>query len=344
MTNDELLTRFEDEHMRPNSISEGRRREQLGLLRSFGATLGDDRTLIQMLPADVLGFMGRQIEDDELQPNTVRKHHGMIRAFESWAYRAGLIDALTYAQLKAVPNPRGSKAQSTPKPYRPHEIREFFTNLNDKYPLLPLSGPKSRRLVGFYEQRSASDRFGRDIWRHARRLQFEAQVSLALEEGLRRVEIFRASLAEIDPDNIAVIVHTAKGEPGQKKEREVPFTAHSRAVVGDWLDFRRTLALTHTSPWLRLDPWRPNALAAMNLEQLGHSLGLIGEKWSWHRFRHTYATERLRAGMPIEKLQIMLGHGSIDQTLAYAKIVNADVQEVAEDTEPAFAERLGLVA
>lgn len=341
-TTDEQLARFEAEHMRPNSITDSRRREQLKVLREFDEEL--DGPLGTMMARDVLSFMGRQIEDDELHPNTVRKHHGMIKAFEGWAYRAGLIDALRYSELKAVPNPRGSKAQSTPKPYKPHEIRDFFTQLADKYPLLPLSGPKSRRLVGYYEKRGKRDRFGRDIWRHARRLQFEAQVALALEEGLRRIEMFRVTLAQIDPDNSGVIVHTAKGEPGQKKEREVPYMAHARLVVRDWLDFRRTLPIEHTATWLRLDPFRPNPLDPMTLSQLSNSLSLIGDRWTWHRFRHTYATEQLRAGVPVEKLQILLGHGGIEQTLAYTKIVRSDVHEASEAAEPAFAQRLGLAA
>lgn len=60
------------------------------------------------------------------------------------------------------------------------------------------------------------------------------------------------------------------------------------------------------------------------------------------RLRHTFATERLRSGMALEKLQVMLGHSTLQQTLAYAEIVNADVQTEADRTADAFARNLGL--
>lgn len=44
-------------------------------------------------------------------------------------------------------------------------------------------------------------------------------------------------------------------------------------------------------------------------------------------FRHTTATTALHNGMPIESIQLMLGHNRIDTTLIYA---HADVNKVQE--------------
>jgi integrase len=338
MTNEELLTRFEQEHMDGNSISPDRRVEQLRVLRRYASQL-DGRSLVSSTPADVLSFLGSEIAIRGVAPNTGRKHHGMLRAFNSWAFSVGLIDGVQFAALKAVPNPRGSTAQMPPKPYKPAEIKQFYEILASRYPVLPEYGRDSRRLRRYYEGKT---RFEKRIWRHARRLQFEAMVSLTLEEGLRRIELFRATMAQIHPDNEGVVVITAKQDPGQQKEREVPYTAHSRACVQDWLEFRHTLGLHHDKPWLQLHGL--DRLEPITLDQLGGALEVFGDKWSWHRFRHTFATERLRAGMPLEKLQVMLGHGNLEQTLAYSKILRGDVQDEAERTEQAFAERLGLVA
>ena len=340
-----LLTRFEREHMDGNSITPDRRVEQLRVLGLLCNYL-EGRLLTEMVPADVLGFMGTQIREGSrdgggLAPNTVRKYHGMIRAFNTWAFSVGLIEGLAYAHLKAVPNPRGSSAQSEPKPYSAAEVKRFYALLAAKYPTLPTErGKGSLLLRRYYDGRGSFNR----IWRHARRLQYEAMVSLALEEGLRRIEIHQATLQSIHYDNQGVVVITAKQGPGKQHEREIPFTSHSRACVQDWLDFRQTLALDHDHPWLSLSPWH-EMFAPMGMEQLASLLQkTVGPEWHWHGFRHTFATERLRAKMPLEKLQIMMGHGTLEQTLAYAKIVQSDVQEDAERTEPAFAERLGLVA
>ena len=50
----------------------------------------------------------------------------------------------------------------------------------------------------------------------------------------------------------------------------------------------------------------------------------IQKKVSFHVARHTFATSFLRAGGQVEKLQRLLGHSDIKQTMIYAHIVQAD--------------------
>lgn len=53
------------------------------------------------------------------------------------------------------------------------------------------------------------------------------------------------------------------------------------------------------------------------IRELGRECGF--EKIHPHRFRRTAATTALRKGMPIEQVQLMLGHEQIDTTMIYAK-------------------------
>lgn len=50
----------------------------------------------------------------------------------------------------------------------------------------------------------------------------------------------------------------------------------------------------------------------------------INKKVSFHVARHTFATSFLRAGGQVEKLQLLLGHKTISQTMIYAHIVQSD--------------------
>jgi site-specific recombinase XerD len=50
----------------------------------------------------------------------------------------------------------------------------------------------------------------------------------------------------------------------------------------------------------------------------------IQKKVSFHVARHTFATSFLRAGGQVEKLQKLLGHSDIKQTMIYVHIVQAD--------------------
>lgn len=334
--NDDLFARFAVEHFDRHSISTGRRVVTLLALTELGNQLGD-RDLSTLTASDLMAWQGSQLKRG-LKPNTVRNRESMIRAFIGWAYVAGVIDFERSLQLKNVTSVRGATAHLKPRPYKRAEIERWREVLDARMPLAPTSGPGSRQLGRYLR---GVGPYTTTVRRHARRLQYEAQVSLALEEGLRLTELHRLTIAEMHYDNAAVVVRSLKSKPGEERVREVPYTPHSRECVRDWLDFRALLPLEHDDPWLMLIRYSPRA--PQRHRTLAESLEGFDGPWTWHRFRHTFATERLRAGMPLEKLQIMLGHANLSQTLAYAEIVNADVQKEAERTEDAFARNLGLV-
>jgi integrase/recombinase XerD len=45
-----------------------------------------------------------------------------------------------------------------------------------------------------------------------------------------------------------------------------------------------------------------------------------------HKLRHTFATSGLRGGMPLDKLQALMGHENPETTLIYAKQSQQDLQ------------------
>ena len=62
-------------------------------------------------------------------------------------------------------------------------------------------------------------------------------------------------------------------------------------------------------------------------------LGILGihKKISTHNGRHTFATTvALGNGVPVEILQKMMGHKSIQTTMIYAKVQRPMVQEQAD--------------
>jgi site-specific recombinase XerD len=337
LSNEDLLARFAEEHYERNSISEGRRHQSDVVLRALAARL-KGRPLMEVTPSDLMAWQGAELKRG-LAPNTVQKEQNMISAFITWAGRAQLISFEVTTQLKSVGAPRGATTTQQPRPYKKHELQLFRQLLAAKYPTMPDVGRGSlmmRRYLGGHSQ------FRWVIKKHARRLQYEAQVSLALEEGLRRIEIYRLPMVDLHYENASVVVRTAKGRPGQVREREVPYAGHSRLCVQEWLDFRDLLAPGHEHPWLTLDNTDPSS--PQTLRRFAASLDRFKGPWSWHRFRHTFATERLRAGVPLEQVQRMLGHARMEQTLAYAEIVSADVEREALRTEDQFARNLGLEA
>ena len=165
----------------------------------------------------------------------------------------------------------------------------------------------------------------------------EAICSLALFLGLRRQEIYTLSLDALHPDNAYVVVD-GKREDHRPKVREVPYTDAARDAVRAWFRLRRTFNPGHDFTWLSLHyTTRDRPMSFTRFASLLTSFG----PWEYHRLRHTCATERLRAGMPIEKLQHFLGHASIQQTLLYAKIETKDVIAATEKSDADFMRAIG---
>lgn len=337
MTTEEVLDRFEAEYLAPNSITPARRHQQKVMLRHLAASIAP-RPLTEVTGADANVFIGQELKRG-LHVNTCRKYVGMLHSFAKWGMDSGV---LTHANdLTTVRNPRGSTSLNRPRPYKPEEIRQLYAAVAAKYPAMPAYGPGSRSLQRYLSGRQRS--FHGAVWSHARRLQLEAQIALALELGLRRIEILHMTIPALHYDNEQVVVLTAKQGPGNEVTRVLPYPAHARKVMQEWLDFRWLLAPVHESPWLLLTHGTGIApLAPQTLGALARSLGDLG--YGWHRLRHTCATEWLRAKVPLEKVRLYMGHSNIEQTLAYAEIISSDMDEAFARADEDFARRLGLAA
>lgn len=331
MTNEELVTRFAREYQKYNRISEERAKQQQSLLVAFGATLNG--TLADATANDLQEFAG-QLLDSGLHVNTVRKKLNMIRPFYSWAYAAKQISAEAYMELRSVKDPRGATSRTRPKPYTRKELDEFWSEVDSRYPLLPEKGARSQALKRWLQGKGP---WGK-VYRHAFRLQLEAMVRLALDLGLRRSEIFGLSVNDLHYDNEYIVIR-GKADPntGEPKIRDVPFTNEARRTLKTWLEFRAYLRLDHDRPWISL---RGQAAGHPMCDDRFAKLlqKAVGPKWAWHRFRHTCATEWLRAGADLEIVSELLGHANLQQTLAYAQILKSDVAKKLGAVEGAFSE------
>lgn len=339
MTTADTLARFTAEYLVPRSITPKRQGEQLRELQRLAAWL-DPKPLTDLTQPDVLTYLGEKLTRG-LHPNSARAYHIMIRSFVSWAAAAGLIEPERERMLRLIAAPRGSTPRGKPSPYTRAEVRQFRTMLAEKYPLLPEYGRGSRLLPRYLQGKSDAMRGG--LFRHARRLQFEAQVALALELGLRSKEIHGLTLAAAHYENDALVVMTAKQGPGVRTYRQIPWTPHAQARMTDWIDFRSLISPPNDSLWLTLS--YGDQLSPQSMDTFHSSLRrAFGPGWRWHRFRHTAATEWLRAKMPVEKLRVLMGHADIQQTLEYTKIADSDISEAMQNAGESFARAMGVAA
>jgi len=322
-----VIERFEKEYQSYHDMSPKRRQEQCRELRLFSEFAGKDGP--EECRAQDFRLYLAELVDAGLHVNTVRKRGNFIRPFFSWCYQAGVISGEDLMAMRAIDNPKGASNQSMPKPYKAKELKRFWSELDARWPY--------RDEKWWKRWRAGRSKYSK-VETHVMRLQLEAIVALALDCGLRRSEIYHLDIDDMHFDNEFVIVRPRTERDNEKNRlREVPHTEESRTRVRDWLEMRRELGPDHDRPWLSAFANQAEGgwLKAISLERFKTLMRTIGD-WELHRFRHTCATNWLRAGMDLEVVSRLIGHASLQQTLAYADIVGDDIAKQVVKNEGRF--------
>lgn len=147
----------------------------------------------------------------------------------------------------------------------------------------------------------------------------QAMFEFLLTTGCRIGELTTAKLKDLDLEKREVKVF-GKGA----KERVCYLNTISVLRLRQWLEARKDI--DHENIFITADSIAQGSNEHGSLKisgveivirELGRECGF--EKIHPHRFRRTAATTALRKGMPIEQVQMMLGHEQIDTTMIYAK-------------------------
>lgn len=147
-----------------------------------------------------------------------------------------------------------------------------------------------------------------------------ALIDILASTGMRVGELVLLNRDDIDFANRECVV-LGKGN----KQRKVYFDARAKIHLQDYLRSR-----TDENPALFVSLQRPyNRLQIRGIEirlhELGERLNLC--RIHPHKFRRTLATMAIDKGMPIEQVQQLLGHQSVDTTLQYAMVNQANVKQ-----------------
>ena len=146
-----------------------------------------------------------------------------------------------------------------------------------------------------------------------------AMIDLLASTGIRVGELVKLNRADVDFENRECIVF-GKGN----KERKVYFDARTKIHLQKYLasrtDDNEALFVSLIKPFDRLQI----SGVEIRLRKIGRDLGI--HKTHPHKFRRTLATMAIDKGMPIEQVQQLLGHQSIDTTLQYAMVNQANVK------------------
>jgi integrase/recombinase XerD len=169
-------------------------------------------------------------------------------------------------------------------------------------------------------------------------LRDRAMMEVLYSTGMRRMEIARLALADVDMIKGVVSIREGKG----RKDRIVPIGERAVHWVRQYLERSReqllwdqqeqTLFLGNEG--LPLSPvWLSTVVSRYVVKAIGRNGGC-------HLFRHTMATLMLEGGADIRFIQAMLGHAELSTTQIYTHVAIRQLQLVHERTHPGARRRV----
>lgn len=278
------------------------------LVKTFGNYLyekGYSQGSISMMPSNVQEFL-HQMEMKSIynirwiEPKHIRGH---------------------YTYLTKRPNYRhGGVLSSSMIGHHVHSIRLFFNWLIqlDAIPVNPISGLEFPRPDKNPRKALSVDEIGR-LYDKAETLRERAILGLYYGCGLRRTEGQNLNTSDIDFQQMILTVR--EGKFGRR--REIPMhTAIAKDLKKYLIRERKTYVVTRTQDNAKAFLLNNSgnrlsgSTAYLMLKAIAHKAE-IREQVCLHVLRHSIATHLKQNGMPIEQVQQILGHSSLDMTQGY---------------------------
>ena len=148
--------------------------------------------------------------------------------------------------------------------------------------------------------------------------------------GMRRAELCRLKISDIDSNRMVIHIHQGKGG----HDRDVPLSqklVEMLRIYWRWMKPKTYLFPGTVKNW-RADvpvstkvPWEACREAAQRAGITKHV--------SPHTLRHSYATHLLEAGADLRTIQVLLGHSKLEHTLVYLHLSHKHLTAVANPLE-----------
>ena len=136
--------------------------------------------------------------------------------------------------------------------------------------------------------------------------------SMFMFAGLRKSELLKLKLTDVDIENLSIFVNQGKGN----KDRIVPMSFTLAQSLKRYLEERKRLNKTCLEFFASLN--RNMGYTHAGLKRLVIQMSIAsGIKFSVHKLRHTFATLMLEGGCDIYSLSKMMGHSDIKTTTIY---------------------------
>jgi integrase/recombinase XerD len=144
-----------------------------------------------------------------------------------------------------------------------------------------------------------------------------AMILLLLRTGMRIGELLDTKVSDVNVDERKIAIY--EGEKN-RMGRVVYISDDALWALRAWFRSRDAHKQLLFYAWSR-DTMTYTAARALFVKYIDRA-GLAHKGYTLHCLRHTFASELLNAGMPLECLQQLLGHNSAEVTRRYARLTD----------------------
>jgi len=243
----------------------------------------------------------RKRNGDPLSPSSQRTRLIPLRGWFKWLTRSGALPANPAADLEL--------------PKRIRRLPRAVLTAREMETVLSL--PDTTTLLGLRDR---------------------AMMELLYSTGLRRAEVAKLELGDIDAERRVILVREGKG----RKDRVLPVGERALHWMQEYL--------ARSRPQLAWDLRERALLLAQDGQRVGISwpsntvrrylrLADLDKTGGAHLIRHTMATLMLEGGADIRFIQAMLGHVELSTTQIYTQVAIRQLQLVHASTHPAAMRR-----
>lgn len=194
-----------------------------------------------------------------------------------------------------------------------HKMGHTKENLSEKVELPKLEKPAPRFLTQKDAQtilKSCNNIIWKSRFHHIRNY---AILAILLFTGIRKSELIRLTIDDVDVSNSVLHVRMGKG----KKDRNIPINPTLLAILNSYLKERSNLKFY--CDYFFVSSLKRSRIGETSLRVIRDRIfGDCGIFFTPHVLRHTFATIMLEGGCDVLSLSKMMGHTTIQMTARYA--------------------------
>ena len=291
---DQFTSYLKDTDKSPRTI-DGYTRDLQTFITWYKGSTGQPPSAATVTPLDVREYRQYLSVTKRLKPAGVNRKLAALRAYFNWARQAKLISTSPVAGIKGV--------KQVARAPRWLDRRQVYALLNAATAAIQVAEARGLSAGAATAKRNA------------------AILSLLLNAGLRVSELCALHLDDVTLNDRSGLVVVRSGKGG--KYREVPLNKDARQKLRDWLAVRQSDS-ENLFFGRRNDVLQPRGVQRV-VSELATAARLDVDMVTPHALRHTFGKNLVDAGVPLDRVAMLMGHSNLNTTAIYTRPSGADL-------------------